>query len=38
MADGLYRVLVDAFRESLSAGEVGVTLELREMEKATYRR
>jgi 5-carboxymethyl-2-hydroxymuconate isomerase len=38
MADGLYAVLLERFAMSLEAGEVAVTLELREMDAPTYRK
>lgn len=38
MADEMYAVLKEHFAQSLSLGEVGLTLELREMDAATYRK
>src|SRR5689334_13682134 len=38
MADEMYAVLRTQFAQSLEDGEVGITLELREMDKTTYRK
>ncbi len=38
MADGLYAEMKRLFTRSLESGETGVTLELREMDAATYRK
>lgn len=38
MADDLYAVLKECFAESLAANEVSLTLEIREMDPATYRK
>jgi 5-carboxymethyl-2-hydroxymuconate isomerase len=38
IADGMYEELCSHFTMSLENAEVGVTLELREMEKETYRK
>ena len=36
ISDAMYKVLQQEFQESLAAKEVGVTLELREMDSETY--
>lgn len=38
IADGMYGVLKEHFSQSLELGEVSLTLELREMDAATYRK
>jgi 5-carboxymethyl-2-hydroxymuconate isomerase len=38
IADEMYAVLKAQFTQSLEHGEVGITLELREMDKETYRK
>lgn len=38
IADEMYAVLKEHFGQSLELGEVGLTLELREMDAATYRK
>ncbi len=38
IADGMYHVLTDCFPQSREAGEISITLELREMDPATYRK
>jgi 5-carboxymethyl-2-hydroxymuconate isomerase len=38
IADGMFEVMKMQFASSLEAGEAGLTLELREMEAATYRK
>lgn len=38
MSDAMYAVMREQFAQSLEHGEVGITLELREMDKATYRK
>lgn len=38
IADEMYAVLKEHFGQSLELGEVGLTLELREMEASTYRK
>lgn len=38
IADGMYAVLKEHFAQSLELGEVGLTLELREMDATTYRK
>jgi len=38
IADGMYAVLRSHFSMSLENEEIGITLELREMEKETYRK
>lgn len=38
IADEMYAVLKQQFTQSLEHGEVGITLELREMNKDTYRK
>ena len=38
MADSLYAILQTGFRESQATGEAGLTLELREMDRETYRK
>lgn len=38
IADGIYAVLEAAFSESVLSGESGLTVEVREMEAATYRK
>jgi 5-carboxymethyl-2-hydroxymuconate isomerase len=38
LADGMFAALGAAFAQSLSAGEVNLTLEVREMDRATYRK
>src|SRR5438046_921430 len=38
ISDGMYSVLKQQFAQSLEHGEVGITLELREMNKETYRK
>jgi 5-carboxymethyl-2-hydroxymuconate isomerase len=38
IADDMYSVLKEHFGQSLDLGEVGLTLELREMDAATYRK
>lgn len=38
MSDEMYAVLQEHFTASLELGEVGLTLEIREMDKATYRK
>lgn len=38
MADALYRQLQEFFAASLAEGEVAITLEVREMDPATYRK
>lgn len=38
IADEMYNVLKQQFAQSLEQGEVGITLELREMNKDTYRK
>lgn len=37
MADAMMAVMRDSFGQSLSAGDVAVTVEVREMDPATYR-
>jgi 5-carboxymethyl-2-hydroxymuconate isomerase len=38
IAERLHAVMKERFSQSLASGEVGITLEVREMEKATYRK
>jgi len=38
MADGLFATMREQFSDSLKAGEAGLTLEIREMDAATYRK
>ena len=38
IADGMYAELVSCFSRSAESKEAGITLELREMEKETYRK
>jgi 5-carboxymethyl-2-hydroxymuconate isomerase len=38
IADTLYAVLREAFAEGLAAGEIALTLEVREMDRLTYRK
>lgn len=38
IADGMYAELLECFHQSRDSGEAGITLELREMEKETYRK
>ena len=38
IADGMYEELLACFHASRDSGEAGITLELREMDKETYRK
>ncbi|MEI7575953.1 MAG: hypothetical protein WCK51_03600 [Armatimonadota bacterium] len=38
ITDGMYAALLEGFSRSKESGEAGITLELRQMEKATYRK
>jgi 5-carboxymethyl-2-hydroxymuconate isomerase len=38
ITDGMYQSLIEAFERSHQSGEAGITLELRQMDKATYRK
>lgn len=38
IADGIYAALKEHFKESLELGEVGLSVEIREMDAATYRK
>ena len=38
ITDGMYAALIESFSRSHESGEAGITLELRQMEKATYRK
>ena len=38
IADGMYAELLECFPASRDSGEAGITLELREMDKETYRK
>lgn len=38
ITDGMYAALLNEFARSKESGEAGITLELRQMEKATYRK